>query len=100
LAGFAVFNEAYIHYDQGDFQAQVATFVHEVLHALYFHPSLFSLFPKNSQNESYLFQDSNSIWKMRGDTILAQIKSHFSCSTIDGGIFFYNLFKKFPENTY
>ena len=85
MAGYAVFNEAYIEYDNGDYKAQVATFVHEVLHALYFHPALFEKFPKNSQGQSYLFQDSNGIHKMRGDTILSKIKSHYNCSTIDGG---------------
>jgi hypothetical protein len=86
LVGFAVFNEAYIEYDNGDYKAQVATFVHEVMHALFFHNHLFTLFPQNSSNESFLFEDSDGKHKMRGDNILAQTRSHFNCSTIDGGI--------------
>jgi hypothetical protein len=85
LVGFAMFNEPYVEYDNGDYKAQIATFVHEVLHALYFHPGLFDLFPKNSQDQSFLFQDSNNIYKIRGDTVLSQLKSHFNCSTVDGG---------------
>jgi hypothetical protein len=85
LAGYAVFNEAFIDYKYAYFQSQVATFVHEVLHALYFHPILFTLFPKNKYGESYLFRDKKNIWKMRGDNILSAIRSHYKCSTIDGG---------------
>lgn len=88
LVGFAVFNEYYIKYDSGSFTSQVATFVHEVLHALFFHPKLFALFPKNSKNESFLFKDSKGVSKMRGDSILSQIKEHFNCSSIDGGYIF------------
>ena len=85
LVGFAMFNEPFVEYDNGDYVAQIATFVHEVLHALYFHPGLFELFPKNSSDESFLFKDSNGVFKLRGDTILKEVQSHFNCSTVDGG---------------
>lgn len=81
-----VFNEAYVSYDNGDYKAQISNFVHEVLHALYFDPDLFNYFPKNSSGETFLFQDSNGIYKMRGDATLSELRSHFNCSTVDGGI--------------
>ena len=80
-----MFNEAELHYDDGNFQSHVATFVHEVLHALYFHPGLFEQFPKNKAGESFMYDDSNGTSLLRGDSILEQIRGHFDCSTVNGG---------------
>jgi hypothetical protein len=91
-----MFNEPFISYDDGNFQSQIATFVHEVLHALWFHPALFERFPNNSSGDSFLFQDSDGKHKLRGDNILEQVKEHFNCSTVKGGkplvLKFYNFF--------
>ena len=59
-----MFNEAFIEYIDGNYKSHVSTFVHEVLHALYFHPKLFKNFPNNSNGESFLFKDNNGIHKM------------------------------------
>lgn len=88
LAGYVVFNEAYLSFDEGNYTAQISNVVHEVLHALYFDPELFKHFPNNSSGESFLFQDSKGVYKMRGDHTLTELRSHFGCSTIDGGIFY------------
>lgn len=86
MVGYASFNEALISYDDGNPQAQIATFVHEVLHALWFHPGLWQRFPNNSAGESFLFKDTAAnFYKLRGDSIMSQIKSHFDCSTTNGG---------------
>lgn len=85
LAGYAMFNEHYVSYDNGDYKAQISNFVHEVLHALYFEPDHFKNFPANQAGESFLFQDAKGVYKLRGDSILAQIRSHFACSSADGG---------------
>ena len=87
MVGYAVFNEHYIKYNNGNYQGQVATFVHEVLHALYFHPALFRLFPNNNRGQSYIFEDNQGTFKLRGNNILRFIRQHFSCPNIDGGIF-------------
>jgi hypothetical protein len=85
LVGFAVFNEHFVKYDNGDYHGQIATFVHEVLHALYFHPTLFNVFPNNRRGQSFLFEDNNGNVKLRGNNILRFIKDHFNCPNIDGG---------------
>ena len=85
-----MFNEDYIKYDDGDVNAQIATFVHEVLHVLYFHKNSFENFPKNSAGESFMFKDSAGAWKLRGDEIMKQAKSHYGCSTLDGGKKWFN----------
>lgn len=82
FAGFAVFNEPFVSYDDGDIRAQIATFVHEVLHALYFHPGLFAEFPANAAGEEVLFQDAESKWFLRGDALKAKAKEHFGCNSI------------------
>ena len=67
---------------------QVSTFIHEVLHGLAFHPNHFEQFPKNKKGESFLFEDENENFKLRGNNTLDAIKDHFGCDSIDGGIIF------------
>lgn len=74
-----MFNQSHISYDNGDYRAQIATFVHEFLHAMYFHPSLFEQFPDNKDGASFIFKDSSGVWKLRGDTIMDVAKDHFNC---------------------
>lgn len=85
LVGIAIFNESLVKFDNGNSQAQVATFVHEVLHALYFHPKLFIHFPRNSDNQSFMFRDDKGIWKLRGDNVLYFLRRHLDCPSADGG---------------
>lgn len=85
LVGFAMFNEYYINPAGSHFGGQLATTVHEILHALSFHPALFQIYPNNSSGETYVFQDGAGKWKMRGDNVLNEIRTHFGCSTADGG---------------
>lgn len=89
--GFAVFNEAHLTFENGDYRAQIATFIHEFLHGLYFHPALFEVFPKNKDGSSFMFKDSNNIWKLRGDKIMETAKSHYGCDSFDGGNAFFGL---------
>lgn len=84
VAGFIIFNEGKVSYTNGDYYAQLSTFIHEVLHALFFHPTLFKTFPKNSNGKSFLFQDVDSKWKIRGDTILKVSRDYFDCQTLNG----------------
>ena len=69
----------------------MATFVHEVIHALFFSPDLFKDFPANSNGDSFHWiitdpnNDQNKTYKVRGDTILQQIRTHFNCPSIDAG---------------
>ena len=84
VAGYARFNTNYLDYSEGKFKNNVATFVHEVFHAIFFHPWLFeNKFPPNSSNQSFLFLENNQ-YKIRGDNILSQIRNHFSCPTVTG----------------
>ena len=80
-----MFNEYYINPAGSHFGGQLATTVHEILHALSFHPALFNIYPNNSSGESYMFQDSKGYYKMRGDNILKEVRDHFGCPTADGG---------------
>lgn len=85
LVGFVVFNEAYVDYRAGEYKSQVSTFVHEVAHALFFHPNLFQVYPKNSAGDAFLYRDTNYVYRMRGDHILTEVRSHFNCPGLEGG---------------
>lgn len=83
--GYVIFNEDKVEYDDGKVEVQVATFVHELLHCLYFHPKLFDHFPDTRSGKPYMFEDDNEDFKLRGNNILNQVRSHFDCDEIDGG---------------
>lgn len=83
--GYVIFNEDKVEYDDGKVEVQVATFVHELLHCLYFHPKLFDHFPDTRSGKPYMFEDENEDFKLRGDNILNHVRSHFDCDDIDGG---------------
>lgn len=85
LVGYAVFNEHFVRYDDGDYQAQVATFVHEVAHALFFHPSLFRMFPKNRRGQSFLSEEVDDVFRLRGNNVLRMLRTHFGCKRPLGG---------------
>lgn len=85
LVGVAILNEPFVRFDDGDYQNQIATFIHEVFHALFFDPVLFKKFPPNSDGQSFLFKDERSRWKLRGDNVLYFLRIHSMCDGIDGG---------------
>jgi hypothetical protein len=86
MVGYVVFNEAKISYDNGVYENQISVFVHEVLHAVFFHPILFEHYPNNEYDESFLFQDKqDGIYKLRGDNVMKAMRSHFGCKDFNGG---------------
>jgi hypothetical protein len=99
MVGYVVFNEAKVSYDNGVYENQISVFVHEVLHALFFHPVLFEYFPNNRFGESFLFRDlKDGVYKLRGDNVMKAIQNHFGCKDFNGGkhfimtIFVYKFF--------
>jgi hypothetical protein len=80
-----VFNESTILLDDGKVKSQIDTFVHEVLHALYFSPYLFESFPTNKNGETFLFKDTDGVLKIRGDKTLEQSRKHFGCDSLESG---------------
>jgi hypothetical protein len=88
IVGFAIFNENHVDYTNTDYMTAIATFQHEAFHALFFHPGLFiNKYPSVNGNPFY-FIDSEGTPKIRGPTILAEVRKHFNCPTIDGGTLF------------
>ena len=57
-----------------------------MLHGLFFHPHLFETYYPSYNGNPYIFQDTDGIYKLQGPEILAQMQSHFNCSTINGGM--------------
>lgn len=84
VAGFIIFNESKISYTKGAYLRQLDTFLHEAFHTLFFHPILFERYPKNSSGLSFMFQDKDSIWKLRGDNILREAREYFDCAELVG----------------
>lgn len=82
LVGFVVFNPYYLDPLNGKLDNDVATYVHEVLHALVFSRQLFEKFPKvNGQAQYYVY---NTNYFLRGFNLLRVAKDHFKCSRIKG----------------
>lgn len=71
--------------DDGKVKSQIDTFVHEVIHALYFNSFLFESFPNNKNGETFLFKDTDGVFKIRGDSTLEQCKKHFGCDSLESG---------------
>ena len=85
MVGYTRFNEKYLDYKKRSYKKNLSTFIHEVMHALFFHPSLFKyVFPDN-QGQPFLFEDTDGYFKIRGPNILQQIRSHYNCPTVNGG---------------
>lgn len=86
VVGVARFNTQHLSYQKGRFRSDVATFAHEVMHAIFFHPNLFSTyFPRNSSGQSFLFNDADNFYKIRGTHVLKEIRDHFNCPSATGG---------------
>lgn len=85
LAGIAVFNENFMNYKTRYYKDDVATFVHEIMHALFFSDYLFkSSFPTYN-GQSYYYDAGDGFAKLRGKHILETIREFFNCPTAEGG---------------
>ena len=82
LVGWTVINEYYIDFNKKNMRKDVATIVHEVLHALYFHPNLFHIFPKNKFNQSFFYNNNNQVY-LRGNSLLDTCQKHFNCNSLE-----------------
>ena len=80
-----VFNEDQVSFSDGKYQMHISTFIHEVLHALYFHPKAFEHFPPNKNGKPFLYKHSDGIAYIQGDNIVREAKRHFGCETLDKG---------------
>ena len=87
--GLAVFNPYYLDPNKGKLDNDIATYVHEVLHALVFSSQLWANFPlvidykKRKRVEQY-YIDDYGIHRLRGENLLAVVKDHFGCDDIEG----------------
>lgn len=79
--GLAVFNPFYIDPSKGKLDNDVATYVHEVLHALVFSSQLWKKFPKTKARKSQ-YVVSNGKHYLRGDHLLKTVRDHFGCQGI------------------
>lgn len=85
LVGYAIFNEASMAFDDGKLQVHVSTFVHEVLHALYFHPKAFEHFPVNSSGQKFLVEEPPGKGFLQGDALVREARRHFGCGLLERG---------------
>lgn len=83
VVGTTLVNEYYLDYQNKPVKKFISTFVHEVLHALFFLGDSFRKYPRNSKGETFMFQDT--IFKMRGDNILREVRDHFNCPSLTAG---------------
>lgn len=89
--GFAVFNPYYIDPSKGKLDNDVATYVHEVLHALVFSSQLWANFPKVKTRNRYnrydylpqYFVDTKGHHYLRGPNLLKAAQDHFGCKSLD-----------------
>ena len=79
--GFAVVNPYYMKHDAGKLDNDVATYVHEVLHALVFSSQLWKNFPKVNGMDQYFIQNGDHY--LRGPNLVKTVQNHFGCSSID-----------------
>ena len=81
--GLAVFNPYYLNPGEGKLDNHVATYVHEVLHALGFSSQLWKTFPLNKNGQKQ-YVVSNKKHYLRGDNLLNTVRDHFDCQKIQG----------------
>ena len=79
--GFAVVNPYYMKHDSGKLDNDVATYVHEVLHALVFSSQLWKNFPKVNGQDQYFIENGDHY--LRGPNLLSTVKDHFGCQSIN-----------------
>ena len=82
--GYTIFNERYIDYETSHYNNDISLCVHELCHALFFHPFLFENNFPDYNGESFYYEEGK-IKKLRGHNTLAAIRDHFDCPTADGG---------------
>jgi leishmanolysin len=64
-----------------EYNVNIAT--HELLHVLGVNLDLFPHFPKNSQGQDVLFQDTqNGKYFLRGDSLVQTARDHFGCQEL------------------
>ena len=80
--GLAVFNPYYLNPGSGKLDNDVATYVHEVLHALVFSSQLWKRFPKVNGMSQYYIEDGYHY--LRGPNLLNTVRSHFNCPSLNG----------------
>ena len=79
--GLAVFNPYYLKPENGKLDNDVATYVHEVLHALVFSSQLWKKFPltRAGKKQYVISKDKHYL---RGDNLLSTVRDHFGCQGI------------------
>ena len=78
--GFAVVNPYYLKPRLGKLENDVATYVHEVLHALVFSSTLWKNFPLVNGKTQYFISGGNHY--LRGPKLLQIAREHFDCPSI------------------
>lgn len=63
----------------------IDTFVHEVLHTLFFEPEIFEGFPGDSKGAGFLYRDGSGRSWVVGDSIRETVQKHFQCANVKGG---------------
>lgn len=85
LVGYIILNEDKVSYSDGRYQMHISTFIHEVLHALYFHPKAFKFYPPNSKNQPFLLEDKQGLGYLQGDNIVREAREHYNCKSLNKG---------------
>ena len=80
IVGLAVFNPYYLDPGKGKLDNDVATYVHEVLHALVFSSQLWKKFPKVDGESQYVI--SHGQHYLRGKYLLRTVRQHFDCPSL------------------
>lgn len=85
--GFAEFNLYYMDVNGENFYDDVATTIHEILHGLYFNPSIFQHFPKvphrrkaGKMVSSVYYKKKREQYFMRGTHIMEAYNDHVGCT--------------------
>ena len=80
LVGFTVFNDYYLDIKKGKSDNDIATYVHETLHALVFSSTLWKFFPKVNGKDQYFLSGGNHY--LRGPTLVSTAREHFACDKL------------------
>ena len=80
LVGFTVFNDYYLKVDNGKSDNDIATYVHETLHALIFSSTLWKFMPKVNGLDQYFIHDGNHY--LRSPILVNEARKHFNCPQI------------------
>lgn len=75
-------NEHFLDLQQPNLVSDVATIVHELLHALFFHPFLFEVYPPNAQNKPFLIREPGRVF-LQGTQLVETARAHFGCPSLE-----------------